>query len=373
MNTLQIINTKMKIMKNPFFLILISFLISCSQNKENKSFIIDGKIEGISTGKALIEYSDFKDTAEIKNGQFNFKGTVQKPEICKIIIEGFEHQTEFYLENSKISFLGYVDSLDKVKISGSKTEYENYTYNQILNKYERKFQDIENEYEGANDSRKEELKKLYEKADLEMVKAQKQFIKDNPTSYLCIGILIELDWSFKTAKEYQEYISILDTSLNQYKRLISLKEHVGRMEKVEPGNIAPDFEISDINGNKIKLSDHYSKSKYTLLDFWASTCGPCRIENKHILKAYKKYHDKGFDVFGVSQDSKKELWLNAIKKDSLVWTNTCHLQKESTNELIKMYALNQVSANFLLDNTGKIIDKDLHGEDLEIKLAELFN
>ena len=88
-------------MKNVFILILISFLISCSQNKETKSFIIDGKIEGISTGIAFLEYSNFKDTTEIKNGQFHFKGTVEKPEICKIRIEGYDHQTEFYLENSK--------------------------------------------------------------------------------------------------------------------------------------------------------------------------------------------------------------------------------------------------------------------------------
>lgn len=360
-------------MKNIALLIVISILISCNQNKEKISFTIDGEIGGISSGIAYLQYSDFKDTAEIKNEQFHFNGTVQKPEVCKVKIKGYKLQKKFYLENSKINFIGRIDSFDKAIITGSKTEDESVVYNEILAGFERKFLDIEKEYKKANDNKKVELENLYNKTDKEMVDAQKQFIMDNPTSYLCIKILQDIDWSFNSGKEYNKYISVIDTSLNKFADFVKLKEQAARIEKVDVGKIAPDFEISDLNGKNIKLSDKYFDSKYLLLDFWASTCGPCRKENKHILEAYKKYHDIGFEVFGVSTDTNKERWLKAIDKDGLVWTNTCNLKKWSNNELVKTYALRQVSANFLLDNTGKIIASNLRGEDLHTKLDELFN
>jgi peroxiredoxin len=337
------------------------------------SFTIDGEIGGISSGIAYLQYSDYKDTAEIKNEQFHFNGILQNPEICKIKIKGYKLQKEFYLENSKISFIGHIDSLDKAIIKGSKTENENLAYNKMLEIFERKFSNIENEYKSANENRKKELENLYDKTDREMVDAQKQFIINNPTSYLCIRILQDIDWSFNSGKEYNEYITVLDTTLNKYADMVYLKEQAARMEKVDIGQIAPNFEISDLNGENVILSDKYSDCKYLLLDFWASTCGPCRKENKHILEAYKKYHDKGFDVLGVSTDTKKELWLKAIEKDGLIWTNTCNLKKWETNELVKTYALRQVSANFLVDNTGKIIAANLRGDDLHSKLDELFN
>lgn len=359
-------------MKYTLILILLTILIACNQNKQTNSFTIDGKIESISSGNAFLEYSDFKDTAEIKNGQFVFKGILQRPEICKISISGYEHFTEFYLENSKILFIGHIDSLDKVKVIGSKTEDEKIEYNRILAEFEKKFTDIEKEFESADDKRKVELEKLYEKTDWEMVEAKRQFIKDNPASYLCIRILSDIDWSFNSGTEYNECISALDTSLNKYDELVTLREQVASMEKVDIGKTAPDFEISALNGETVKLSNKYSDSKYLLLDFWASTCGPCRKENKHILEAYNNYHNKGFDVFGVSTDTKKELWVKAIEKDGLLWTNTCNLKKWNDNELVKTFALRQVSANFLLDNSGKIIASNLRGDNLHMKLAELF-
>jgi thiol-disulfide isomerase/thioredoxin len=354
-------------------LALIIVLISCNQKQVTVSYIIDGKIEGVSSGNAFLEYSDFKDTADIRDGGFKFSGNLKKPEMCKIKIEGYENQAEFYLENSKITLHVSIDSLNKPIVTGSKTEDENKAYREMLAGFERKFKDIGNEYTSADDNRKKELEKLYEKIEWEMVDAQKQFIKDNPTSYLCINILKDIDWSFNSGREYNEYISHIDTSLNKYADLAVLKEQAARMEKVDIGKTAPDFKIIDINGENVKLSDKYSDSKYLLLDFWASTCGPCRKENKHILEAYNKFQDKGFDVFGVSTDTKKELWINAIKKDGLIWTNTCNLKKWNDNDLVKTYALRQVSANFLLDRNGKIIASNLRGDDLYTKLDVLFN
>jgi thiol-disulfide isomerase/thioredoxin len=109
-----------------------------------------------------------------------------------------------------------------------------------------------------------------------------------------------------------------------------------------------------------------------LLDFWASWCGPCRAENPNVLKAYNKYKDKNFTVLGVSLDAKKEPWLAAIKTDGLTWTEISDL-KGWNNMVAKQYTIRSIPQNFLIDPTGKIVGKNLRGDDLEAKLASLLN
>ena len=360
-------------MKKVLFVFSIILLISCNQNVQNPSYELTGKIEGISSGNVYLLYSDFKDTTKIENGKFVFKGKVKEPYLSKLVFKGLDESREFYLENSKIAFKGNTDSIDKSNITGSKTENERVLYNARMTEFDEKYAEIEKLYEEADEKKEEELDILYEKIEFEQVDAQRDFIKENPSSYLCISILWEIDWSFNSAVEFNKYVNLLDTSLSKYKDLIELKKLIARMEKVEIGKIAPDFEMKDINGNLKKLSESYQKTDYLLLDFWASTCGPCRKENVHIRKAYDKFHEKGFEVFGVSTDTKKELWLKAIEKDGLIWTNVCSLEKWRGNDIVKTYALRQVSANFLLDNTGKIIAKDLIGDELIAKLEELLD
>ncbi len=246
-------------------------------------------------------------------------------------------------------------------------------YEQLLAKFDLKFAEIEKEYEAASDARKLELDATYEKTELEMVEAQKEFIKANPKSQLNIPILWEIDWSFNSATEYRSYLEMVDPS--QYGRddYVKLEALIDQMEKVDVGKIAPDFEMNNEEGSPMRLSSLHSQSKYLLLDFWASTCGPCRIENVHIREAYDQFQSKGFNVLGVSTDVRKEHWLAAVELDGLIWTNLCSLEKWNENEVVKSYALRQVSQNFLLDNSGKIIATDLRGEDLINTLESLLN
>ena len=107
-----------------------------------------------------------------------------------------------------------------------------------------------------------------------------------------------------------------------------------------------------------------------LVDFWASWCGPCRAENPNVLKAYSKYHPKGFDILGVSLDEKKDKWEEAIKKDNLNWTQVSDLQGWK-NSVAVLYGVQAIPMNFLIDKDGKIIAKGLRGDDLGKKLSEV--
>ncbi len=135
------------------------------------------------------------------------------------------------------------------------------------------------------------------------------------------------------------------------------------------GAEAPDFTMNTPEGTPMKLSD--LKGKVLLVDFWASWCGPCRRENPNVVAAYKKYHEKGFDVLGVSLDKTKDRWVQAIEKDGLMWHHVSDL-KGWQNEAAKLYGVTSIPATVLLDAEGKIIARNLRGPQLEAKLMEIF-
>ena len=164
------------------------------------------------------------------------------------------------------------------------------------------------------------------------------------------------------------YLAVLHNQFLEIKRQQNAKNSA--TTNLEIGSIAPEIALPNPEGDTILLSS--LRGKYVLLDFWASWCRPCRIENPHLVESYEKYNEKGFDIFQVSLDKKRESWIEAIEKDQLTWHQVSDL-KYWNSAPAELYKVRAIPANFLLDKNGKIIAKNLRGDALEAKLSEIFD
>ena len=148
----------------------------------------------------------------------------------------------------------------------------------------------------------------------------------------------------------------------------AIAAQIAKLESTAIGQIAPNFTITTPEGESISLYD--IKGKVKLIDFWASWCGPCRGENPHVVEIYKEYHPKGLEIFGVSLDNNKEAWVKAIADDGLVWKHGSDL-KGWQSAPAQLYSVSGIPHTVLLDENNKIIAKNLRGDELKQKIAEL--
>jgi thiol-disulfide isomerase/thioredoxin len=216
------------------------------------------------------------------------------------------------------------------------------------------------------------LNKIFEPAYMAMMEAHQakvaKVVSDNSGSIASLAGIQQLDPD-KYLDLYQKVYGDLNGKYPGNKYLATLKQDIDRYAKVAGGTVAPDFTFNTPEGKPLALSSF--KGKITLVDFWASWCGPCRKENPNVLRMYKKYHDKGFEILGVSLDEEKEKWVAAIKKDGLPWQQVSDL-KGWSSQACALYGIDAIPFTVLLDKEGKIIGKSLRGPALESKLAELF-
>jgi peroxiredoxin len=352
-------------------------MASCSSNPH---YVIKGKIEGSDSLTFYLQKRDAGkiltiDSAVSKGGSFTIKGgAVDYPQLIMLVAGRTRKRTAFYIENSEISITGGLDSLFKVKVTGSKTQDE---YNAFIesnkplsDKYSRTYQEYQVARKANNTARIAKVEKQADSIQNEMMKLQKDFVRNNPASFVTPSILASISLEMGP-EELESVINGLDTAVAATPLVKSLKERLVGMKAVAVGQKAPDFTMKDTNGNPVSLSSKRG-SKLLLVDFWAAWCTPCRKENPNVLKVYNEFHKKGFDVLGVSLDQKKEDWLKAIADDKLPWTNVSDLTYWS-NEAARLYAVNSIPSNFLLDETGTIIGRNLLGDDLYKKVKEILD
>lgn len=383
------LNFKIQEMQKILLVLSLFFiLVSCSNNGKSAkgengdaTYILKGSVIGLDSGWAYLYHPEkdqqIPDSVKISNGSFEFKGTANHPEFVLLGYDQFGQKRfplGFFLEGGNISLNGTVDSLHKAEIKGSKTQDEFTEFNNLRRPIEEKQKQLYETYQAASMSGDEkkalEIQKEFELLEEGNKDLVAKFVKENPSSYVAAFQLAQtFAYDLDPAIVEPLYNGLNEKIKGSYFGL-AIKKNLDAAKSMAIGSKAPDFTLNDQNGKPVSLADF--KGKYILIDFWASWCGPCRVENPSVVKAYHTYKSKGFDILGVSLDEKKDKWEQAIKQDQLAWTQVSDL-KGWESDVAALYEVRAIPMNFLLDKEGKIIAKSLRGAELMRKLGEVLN
>lgn len=340
---------------------------------KNDNATITGDITGLKDSVVYLSTpvadSAKTDTIRIKDGKFTWTGKVTEP--VKAYLMFPDRYVDFFLENADIHISGHADSLSNLKVTGSASQDEFVAYETSLKSITDQEGALYQKYDEVKDN---DTAKAALEAKLDELRKQRRgktmnYITSHPKSPVSLAKLADM----AVMGDYKELDSLyqkLDPAAQQTATGQRLAARLAILQKSAIGQPMIDFTQADVNGKPVKLSDF--KGKYVLLDFWASWCGPCRGENPNVLKAYNAYKDKNFTVVGVSLDESAEKWNQAIKEDGMPWMQLSDL-KGFRNEVASQYGIQAIPSSFLLNPEGIIIAKDLRGEALHKKLAEVLN
>jgi len=368
---------KISKMKRTYIFLLMIIIWGCSDPISQKDFSLTLNITGELGQKIYLSKRDAGkwvniDSSSVVTGEIVLNGQIKDPEM--FYLRSGQNLTNIFIEAGKITFSAHADSINKGITNGSKTQEELDSFNESISLITEQLDTLYNQYREAvkNDDqvKLEDLSELIDTKDNERLARTIDYAYANNKSIVSAYLIMTNNYYLELA-ELDTITSNFDNSIKQTKYVELLLDRINNLYKVSIGSSFTDFTLNDTTGNPIALSSLIGEN-YLLIDFWASWCGPCRRENPNIVAVYNDYNSKGFDIIGVSLDTDKNNWIKAIEKDSLTWSHVSDLQGWNS-AAGKLYAVNAIPHSVILNENGTIVAKNLRGEELRDKIAELLN
>ncbi len=379
-------------MKKLVFAVLV--LASFAANaQEAQDFTVNGTLQNIALPVNKVYYSyradgvTVRDSVAPTDGKYSFSGKIAEPLMVTIFVR-YKNDAQgkpikmFQPRDYASVFVApgavqvsSVDSFSNVKVKGSKAHDAYLSLTEKTKPVNDKMQAASKAYSAAYQAKDSATMKTldatFDALDLEMKEVYKGYLATNNNSPIAMYALGQMaGWDINP-----EVVEPIYKALSEPARATpsgkAFAEKIVTAKKTAVGAMAMDFTQNDTLDVPVSLSSF--KGKYVLIDFWASWCGPCRQENPNVVKAFQTYNAKGFTVLGVSLDQPgaKDKWIKAIHDDNLTWTQVSDL-KYWDNQVAKQYGIQAIPQNFLVDPAGKIIAKNIRGEELSSKLATIF-
>mgnify|MGYP000509373938 CR=1 FL=1 len=364
-------------MKRTILLITLPLIVfACSKQTQ---YDISGNIKNMNKVPVTLQKTQdgewsTVDSAQVEFGEFSFQGKLKHPQMMRLVVGQNQGKIKFFAENADISIKAKKDSLSSAQVKGSQVHRKYKDFQGQLKDFNHKLEKARQAYQKAHkkedEKAMEQAGKRYRKISEDRRAFVKEYVGKNGDSYLAPYLTRKYLLPYM---EYPELDSIYKTFATKVKQTSygkALNERRNTLERTQVGKKFIDFTLPDTSGTPVSFSDHVGDG-YVLLDFWAAWCGPCRRENPNLVDAYQKYHDKGFEIFGVSFDKSKKAWLKAIDKDNITWPQVSDLEYWD-NKAGEKYGIRSIPSNFLIDEDGKIVEKNLRGEELDKKLQEIY-
>ncbi len=362
-----------------YFLFTAILLSSCGSKPKIITYKIKGKVPGLEGNKVILYKIDKKlkyqpiDTTVVKDSIFSFEIPKQNPDVGVVQFDGTQKKMAIIIGDGNVdmNIKDNFDFLANIDNSTSMLTKKFFNYERQSLKDKEKGMALMKKYKFATtQSERDTIKKEFTRWRNNAKKQQYDFVKNNKDIVGLVvmqSLLMSPEAEFGTIrKAYESYPQgAKQTGLGKYVNTTLLTKGATQI-----GGKAPIFIAPTPEGKKLSLNQ--AMGKVTLIDFWASWCRPCRAENPYVVQIYNKYHDRGFNVIGVSLDKNKQSWLKAIQDDGLKWQHVSNL-KFWQEPVAKLYGVMSIPQTYLLDAKGIIRAKNLRREELDKKVKELLD